>query len=61
MQAPGGRVFFGTNSNVLVCLDAASGSLLWRAPFNADVVTSPAIGRDRIIVAGADGKVCTLK
>ena len=55
------RVFFGTNSDVLVCLDGSTGSIVWRAPFKADVVTAPAIAKDRIVVAGADGKVCTLK
>ena len=57
----GGKVFFGTNSDVLVCLDGSTGSIVWRAPFKADVVTAPAIAKDRIVVAGADGKVCTLK
>ena len=56
-----GKIFFGTNSNVLVCLDGKTGSVVWRAPFNADVLTSPAIAGDRIVVAGADGKVCTLQ
>ena len=56
-----GKIFFGTNSDVLVCLDGKTGSVVWRAPFNADVLTSPAIAGDRIVVAGADGKVCTLQ
>ncbi|MGD9666062.1 MAG: PQQ-binding-like beta-propeller repeat protein, partial [Synergistaceae bacterium] len=46
---------------VLVCLDGKTGNVVWRAPFDADVLTSPAIAEDRIVIAGADGKVCTLK
>ena len=56
-----GKIFFGTNSDVLVCLDGKTGNVVWRAPFDADVLTSPAIAKDRIVITGADGKVCVLR
>ena len=52
----GPRVFFGTNKGKLISLDVSNGRPIWQTELGG-ATTSPAIARDRLVVANDRGEI----
>ncbi len=55
-----GRVYFGTDTGLLVCLDAAAGSESWKARVSAEVSTNPVLSEGRVFLGTADNQLWCL-
>ena len=55
-----GRVFVGANGGLFLCVDANTGSEVWRANFPGDIVSSPVVADGRVVFGCSDGKVYCL-
>jgi outer membrane protein assembly factor BamB len=54
------RVYVGTNGGAMHCLDARTGTQVWRRDMPSDVVSSPAAGPWGVVFGCGDGKVYCL-
>jgi len=54
-------VFVVSTPGVVTCLDAKTGAKVWDHDFELEVNATPAIARDRIIIAGKKGRVVILQ
>jgi len=56
-----GRLVFGSYDNVVYCLAARDGKLLWKHETQDMVHGTPAIVRERVVFAGCDGRLHVIR
>jgi outer membrane protein assembly factor BamB len=52
-------LFIGTNSGKVIALHQDSGSIAWQATISNEVLATPVVAQDKVIVKTVDGKVLT--
>ena len=57
----GDRVYVGSNSDKLYALDINTGNPAWQLTLEGDIIATPAITGERLIVPTAAGNVCSVK
>ncbi|NMC19203.1 MAG: PQQ-binding-like beta-propeller repeat protein [Thermogutta sp.] len=55
------RILFGSQDMNLYCLDAETGSVVWRTALPDQIRCQPPVAEDRAFVAGCDGKLHSLE
>lgn len=55
-----GRLYVGTRNGVLFCLEAESGSNIWRYQADSELITDIAVTSDALFLASLDGVVTAL-
>ncbi|MDB4756521.1 PQQ-binding-like beta-propeller repeat protein, partial [Mariniblastus sp.] len=52
-----GRVFFGTDRGQLIALNTKDGKLAWETDLGGTISASPAIARQKLVIANDRGSV----